>query len=118
MFSLLLPVLIYVFPGSTYQSQGLLGNVAWVLAVDVGKGWGLIHIPRRMVFLHLPNLELSHNWQVPGLNTCSSLGDLFHKVYLTWVSGICGKLQVCHYSVDGKVLRIFCQFQVVLRLSP
>ena len=73
MFSLLLPIVICVFPGSAYWIQGLLGNVAWVLAVDVGEGWGLCHIPRRMVFLQLPNLELSCNWPVPGLNICPSL---------------------------------------------
>ena len=118
MFSLLLPMLIGVFPSSAYWSQGLLGNVAWVLTVDVGEGWGLFNIPRRMVFLQLPNLELSHNWQAPGLNTCPSLQDLFHKVSLTLVSGICGSLHACHYSVDGMVLRISCQFQVVIGLGP
>ena len=41
MFSLLLPMLICVFPGLAYQGQGLLGNVAMVPAVDVGGGWGL-----------------------------------------------------------------------------
>ena len=118
MFSLLLPMLICVFPGSAYQSQGLLGIVAWALIVDVGEGWGLFHIPRRMVFLQLSNLDLSCNWWVPGLNTCPNSWDLFHKVSLMWVSGICGRLQACFYSVDGMVLRISCQFQVVLRLGP
>ena len=111
-------MLICVFPSSAYQSQGLLGNIAWVLTVDVGEGWDLFHIPRRMVFLQLPNSVLSCYWQVPGLNTCPSLQDLFHKVSLTWVSGICGRLQACCYSVDGMVLRISCQFQVVVRLGP
>ena len=78
MFSLLLPVLICVFPGSAYQSEGLLGNIAGVLAVDVRGGWDLCHIPRRMVFLQLPNLELSCNWQVPGLNIYPSLQGLSH----------------------------------------
>ena len=111
-------MLICVFPISAYQSQGPLRNAAWVLTVDVGEGWGLFHIPRRMVFLQLPNLVLSCNWQVPGLNTCPSLWDLSHKVSLMWVSGICGRLQACFYSVDGIVQRISCQFQVVVRLGP
>ena len=42
-------MLICVFPGSAYQSQGLLGNIAWALTVDIVEGWGLFHIPRRMV---------------------------------------------------------------------
>ena len=49
MFSLLLPMLICVFPGSAYWSQGLLGNIAWVLAVDVGEGWGLIYTKKNDV---------------------------------------------------------------------
>ena len=117
MFSLLLLVPICVFPGSAYQSQGLLGNIAWVLTVDVVEGWGLFHIPRRMVFLHLPNLVLSCNWWVPGINTCPSLQDLFHKLSLTLVSGICGRPLTCPYSVGGMVLRISCQFQGVVRLG-
>ena len=118
MFSLLWPILICVFLGSAYQSQVLLGNIAWILTVNVGEGWGLFHIPRRMVFLQLPNLQLSCNWQVPGLNICPSLWGLFHKVSLMWVSGICGRLQASPYSVDGMVLRILCQLQVVVRLGP
>ena len=74
-------MLICVFPGSAYQSQGLLGNIAWVLTVDVGEGWGVFHIPRRMVFLQLPNLELSCKWQVPGLITCPSSWDLFQSFF-------------------------------------
>ena len=74
-------MLICVFPGSAYWSQDLLRDIAWVLIVDVVGGLGLFHIPRRMVFLQLPNSVLSYNWQVPGLNTCPSLQDLFHKVY-------------------------------------
>ena len=111
-------MLICVFPGLAYWSQGLLGNVAWVVAVDVGGGWGIWHIPRRMVFLQLPNLELSCKWQVPALNIYPSLQGLFHKVSLMWVSSICGRLQACHYSVDGMVLGKSCQFQVVVRLGP
>ena len=68
-----------MFPGLAYQSQGLIGNIAWVLTVDVGEGWSLFCIPRGMVFLQLPNLVLSYNWQVPGLNTCPSSWDFFTK---------------------------------------
>ena len=71
-----------------------------------------------MVFLQLPNSVLSCNHQVPGLNTCPSSRDLFHKVSLMLVSGICGRLQANHYSVDGMVLRISCQFQVAVGLGP
>ena len=77
-------MLICVFPGSAYQSQGLLGNVAWIQAIGVGGGWGLCHILRRMVFLQLPNLELSCNWQVAGLNIYPSLQGLFHKASSMW----------------------------------
>ena len=111
-------MLISMFPGSAYWSQGLLGNVAWVLTVDIVEDWGLFHIPRRMVFLQLPNLVLSCNWQVPGLDTYPSLQHLFHKVSLMLVSGICGRPLVCCYSVGGMVLRISCQFQVVVGLGP
>ena len=92
MSSLLLPKLVCVFPDSAYWSQGLLGSVAWVLEIDVGEGWGLFHIPRRMVFLQLLSLKLSCSWQVPGLNICPSLPGIFHKVSLMWVSGICERL--------------------------
>ena len=101
-------MLICVFPGSAYWSQSLLGNVAWVLAIGAGGDWSLCNIPGRMVFLQLLNLELSCNWQVPGLNIYPSLQGLFHKVSLMWVSGICGRLRACHYSVNGMVLRISC----------
>ena len=111
-------MLICVFPSSAYQSQGLLGNVAWVLTVDVVGDWGYFHILRRMVFPWLLNLVLSFNWQIPGLNTYPSLWDLFHKVSLMLVSGICGRLLACHYSVGGMVLRIYCQFQVIVGLGP
>ena len=82
MISLQLPMLIYVFPGSAYWSQGLLGSVALVLAVGVKGGWGLYCILRRMVFLSLPDLGLSFSWLVPGLNIYPSLWGLFHKVFL------------------------------------
>ena len=117
MFSLLLLMLICVFPGSAYQSQGLLGNVAWVLSVDVMEGWGLFHIPRRMVFPQLPNSVLSCNWWVPDSNTCPSQWDLFCKVSLTLVSDICGRPLACHYCVGGMALRIFYQMVYLVFLS-
>ena len=43
--------LIDVYLGLAYLNQDLIGNVAWVPAVDVGGGWGLCHILGRMVIL-------------------------------------------------------------------
>ena len=65
-------MLICVFPGSAYWNQGLLGNVAWVLTVDVVGGLDLFHIPRRMVFLQLPSSVLLCNWRVLDSNTYPS----------------------------------------------
>ena len=70
-------------PESGSPRKHCMGSNSWCR-----RGWGLFHIPRRMVFLQLPNLELSCSWQVLGLNTCPSSWDLFHKVSLMWVSGI------------------------------
>ena len=100
MFPLLLPILICVSLGSAYQSQGLLGKCcmgssSWCR----GMLGSLPYTIGRMVFLQLPNLELSCNWWVPGLNIYPSLQGLFHKVSVMWVSGICGRLSACHVTL-------------------
>ena len=110
-------MLIYVFPGSAYQIQGLLGNIAQVPAVGAKGGWGLYHILRRTMFLLLLDLGLSFSWLVPGLYIYPNLWDFFHRASSMLVSDICGRPQVCHYSVDGMVLRKFYQFQAVARLG-
>ena len=117
MSSLQLPKLIYVFPGSAYQSQDLLGNIAWVPVVGVRGCWGLCCILRRMVILLLLDLVLSCSWLVPGLNIYPNLWGLFHKASSMWVSGICGRLRVCCYSVDGKVVKKFYQCKAVVGLG-
>ena len=117
MSSLQLPELIYVFPGLAYQNQDLLANVGWVPVVDVKGGWGLCQILRRTVILLFLDLVLSSSWLVPGLNIYPNLWGLFHKASSMWVSGICGRLQVCCYSVDGKMLKKFYQCRVVVRLG-
>ena len=106
-----------MFLGLAFQNQDCLVNVAWVPVVDVRGCWGLCHILRRMVILPSLDLLLSCSWLVPGLNIYPNLWDLFHKASSMWVLGICGRLQVCHYSVDGKVLKKFYQCQAVVRLG-
>ena len=73
--------------------------------VGVRGGLGLCHMLRKMVCLQLLDLELVCSWWVPGLNICPNLWGLFHKASSMWVSGICGRLPVCHCSVDGMALR-------------
>ena len=106
-----------MFPGLAYQNQDLLGNIAWVPVAGVRGGWGPCHILRRMVIQPSLDLVLSCSWLVPGLNIYPNLWGLFHKVSSMWVSGICGRLQVCHYSVDGKELKKFYQCQAIVRLG-
>ena len=90
-----------------------IGSSSWCRG-----GWGLCHILRRMVYLQLLDLELSCSWQVSSLNIYPNLWGLFHKASSMWVSGDCGRLWVCHYSVDGMVLRKSYQFWASVRLGP
>ena len=46
-------VLVCDFLGLTYENQDPQENVAWVPEVDVVAGWGLCHIPEKMVILPL-----------------------------------------------------------------
>ena len=117
MSSLQLPKLIYVFPGPAYQSHDLLANIAWIPVVGVRGGWGLCCILRKTVILPVVDLVFSCSWLVPGLNIYPNLWGLFHKAFSMWVSGICGRLRVCHYSMDGKMLKKFYQCQAVVRLG-
>ena len=48
--------------------SGSLGNVAWVLMVDVVEGSDLFHILKRMMILQLPSLVLISNWWVLDSN--------------------------------------------------
>ena len=113
----ILPELIDVFLGLAYPNQDLLGNIAWVPAVVVEGGWGLCCILERMVILPSLDWVLPFSLPVPGLNIYPNLWGLFHKVSSVLISDICGRLQVSHYSVDGKVLKKFYQCQAVVRLG-
>ena len=42
----------------------------------------------------------------------------FHTVFSGWVLGICGRLLICHCSVDGRVQRNCGQFPTVEVLYP
>ena len=111
-------MLAYGFPNLTCQSQDLQENVAWVPEVDVMAGWGLCHIPTKMVILLLLDLVQFCNWQVPGLSICPNLWGPFHKVSSVLASNTCGKLPIHHYSGDGMEQRKFYQFPAVAGFSP
>ena len=81
-------------------------------------GWGLCHIPEKMVIPLLLDLVQFCSWQVLGLSICTNLWGPFHKVSSVLASNTCERLPVCCYFRGGYGAEKFYQFPVVVGFGP